>query len=82
MRSGWKRVNLCSDGSAVDIRNLALRLYTRYVPGALSEVWPLSAHLEHEPLVEEMLLFSVIVGQLPLRIVLLDDVLDDGTGLP
>ena len=45
-------------------------------------VWPLSAHLEHQPLLDVVLLWACRVRQLRLLIVCLDQVLDDGSGFP
>lgn len=54
----------------------------RNVPSALPEIRALSTDLEHEPLVEEVLLLQGVVGQFLLCIILLDEVLDDSTRLP
>lgn len=51
-------------------------------PGCLAEIWPLSADLECEPLVAEMLLDEGREAQFVGGIILLNKVLDDGTTLP
>ena len=51
-------------------------------PAALPKIGPLSAHLEHEPLVEEVLLAKRLERELLLTIILFDQVQDDGARLP
>lgn len=51
-------------------------------PAALPEIGPLSAHLEHEPLVEEVLLAKRLERELLLTIILFNQVQDDGARLP
>ena len=51
-------------------------------PAALPEIGPLSAHLEHEPLVEEVLLAKGLERELLLIVILIDQVQDDGARLP
>jgi hypothetical protein len=52
------------------------------VPFELSVVWALLAHLKVEPLVQEMLLVKPVVGEIPLCVVPLDEILSDRRGFP
>lgn len=54
----------------------------RNEPADLAEVWSLLAHLEHEPLVEEVALLYVRVCECLLWIILVDEVLNNSTGFP
>lgn len=51
-------------------------------PARLAEVRTLTAYLESEPLVAEMLLLQSVIAEHVLGVILLDDVLDDRASLP
>lgn len=52
------------------------------LPGGCAVIRTLPAHLELQPLVELMPLPQRVVRERLVHVVLLDDVLDDGPGLP
>ena len=78
--SGWSTLNLI--GRALERGEGKGKGDSDDRPAALPEVGPLSAHLELEPLVEEVLLAKRLERELLLAIILFNQVQDDSTRLP
>jgi hypothetical protein len=55
---------------------------SKYSPAALSKIWALPAHLEHEPLIDKMFILQLLAGQLFLCVILFDKILHDGARFP